>query len=128
MMRLLQATGSAPSDAVQKALAAPSGVPMELYEVLIDEVGAETWVRFRFLAPAIARSGGSANFEDVETDFEFLCQDVALPYLRDYGITADVVVVTLLDRPVEFGTADEEATQYIDAFRVAGGLCEWEGF
>lgn len=106
----------------------PSGQRVELFEVLIDEVGAETWTRFRFLAPAIARVGGTVQFDDVEGDFEYLCQTTALPYLADYAITSQVVVVALLDRPVAFGTADAEATQFIEAFRVTSGACEWEAF
>lgn len=96
--------------------------------MLIDQVGAETWTRFRFLAPAISRQGGTVDYPDVENDFGFLCRTTALPYLEDYAITSQVVVVTLLDRPVEFGTADAEATQFIEAFRVTSGACEWEAF
>ncbi|MEM9639279.1 MAG: DUF6497 family protein, partial [Pseudomonadota bacterium] len=66
------------------ALEVPSGQPVELYEVLIDEVGADTWLRFRFLAPEIARNGGSVDFAQAEPDLEHLCQAVALPYLAEF--------------------------------------------
>jgi hypothetical protein len=106
---------------------APSGASIDLIEVLVDEVSAETWLRFRFLAPSIARESGSVSFAQIEQDFEYLCQEVALPYLARHELEAEVVVVSLLDRPVAFGAADPEATQYIDVFRVSSGTCEWEG-
>lgn len=107
--------------------AVPSGQPVEVYEVLTDTVGAESWVRFRFLAPEISRSGGSISFAEAEQDLEHLCVEVALPYLAEYDLTADVVAVTLLDRPLAFGVSDPEATQFIDIFRVSSGTCVWEG-
>ncbi|MEM6886835.1 MAG: DUF6497 family protein [Pseudomonadota bacterium] len=105
----------------------PSEEKVELYEVLVDQVGSETWLRFRFLVPSIARIGGTATFEEIEQDFEYLCREVALPYMAAYALEADVVVVSLLDRPVAFGSADAQATQFIDTFRVTTGACEWEG-
>ncbi len=104
----------------------PSGQSVELFEVLIDEVGSEAWVRFRFLAPQIGKKSGDMTFEQAQGDFERLCTDVALPYMQEYELVADVVVITLLDRPVAFGTADPEATQYIETFRVKGRVCEAE--
>lgn len=106
----------------------PSGTTVDLYEVLIDEVGGESWLRFRFLAPQIARAGGTVSYNDLVDDFVYLCERVALPYLADYDIDASVIVVSLLDRPVDFGAADPDATQFIDAFRVTSGACEWEAF
>ncbi|MCV3272958.1 DUF6497 family protein [Roseobacter sinensis] len=111
----------------QLVLDVPSGQPVEFYEVLTDTVGDELWVRFRFLAPQIARSTGSIGFEQAEPDLEHLCTEVALPYLAEYALEADIVAVTLLDRPVPFGVSDAEATQFIDVFRVSSGQCVWEG-
>lgn len=106
----------------------PSGQPVELYEVLVDKVGAETWLRFRFLTPEIARDGGTITFAEAEADLEHLCAEVALPYLAEYDLAPEIVAVTLLDRPVTFGLTDPEATQFIDVFRVTSGACIWEGF
>ncbi|WP_299406404.1 DUF6497 family protein [uncultured Roseobacter sp.] len=109
-------------------LEVPSGQPIELYEVLIDEVGAETWLRFRFLAPEIARDTGTVDFAQAEPDLEHLCVQVALPYLAEFNLSPEIVAVTLLDRPVEFGVTNPDATQFIDLFRVTSGACVWEGF
>lgn len=105
----------------------PSGQNVELFEVLIDQVGVESWLRFRFLAPQIGKLAGDLTFSDTEDDFIYLCSDVVLPYMQNFALEADVVVITLLDRAVEFGASDHDATQYIETFRVAGGSCEVEG-
>ncbi len=109
------------------AIDVPSGQPVELWEVLVDMVEAETWLRFRFLAPQIARDGGGISFAQAEDDLAFLCNDVALPYMRDYTLDGDVIVISLLDRTVDFGASDPDATQFIDVFRPENGSCIWEG-
>ncbi len=126
-MSLMTAIAFATATALP-VLDVPSGQPVELYEVLVDKVGAETWLRFRFLTPEIARDGGSITFAEAEADLEHLCAEVALPYLSEYDLAPEIVAVTLLDRPVEFGLADPDATQFIDVFRVSSGSCIWEGF
>lgn len=105
----------------------PSGQSVDLFEVLIDEVAGEAWLRFRFLAPGIGRSDGGFTYAQVEADFAHLCDTVALPYLTQFDLQADVVVISLLDRPLEFGASDPDATQYIEAFRADAGTCAWEG-
>jgi hypothetical protein len=105
----------------------PSGQAVELFEVLLDTVGAEAWVRFRFLAPDIGPGGLRLRFDQVEPDFEHLCQSVVVPYVREFDLKADVVAIALLDRPIDFGSSDPEATQYIEAFRLDGETCIWEG-
>ena len=105
----------------------PSGQSVELVEVLVDQVGGEKWLRFRFLAPDIARDKTGLSFEAAQADFEYLCTQVALPYLGEFDLTADVIVLSLLERPVAFGEIDAEVTQLIEAFRLRDGQCAWEG-
>lgn len=106
----------------------PSGQPVDLHEVLIDDVGNQTLLRFRFLAPKIARDTGDISYGEAGPDMEHLCETVALPYSRDFELEGEVVVISLADRVVEFGTADPEATQFFDAFRIDGDACIWEAF
>ena len=110
----------------QEAL--PSGQIVTLHEVLSDEVNGEKWLRFRFLAPQIARMGGSITHIDAEPDFPHLCETVARPYLDEYDLTPDVIAITLMDRPVPFAQADTDATQFIEVFRIDGDACVWEAF
>lgn len=105
----------------------PSGQSAELFEVLVDQVGEEAWLRFRFLAPDIVRDQDGLTFDAAQADFEFLCNQVALPYLGEFDLAADVIVLSLLDRPVAFGEVDPDATQLFEAFRLRDGQCAWEG-
>ena len=104
----------------------PSGQVIELFEVLIDQVGEEVWLRFRFLALGIGRNEYDLSFAQVESDFEHLCNAVALPYMQEFELETDVISIAMMDRPLEFGASDAEATQYVEAFRVVDGACEWK--
>ncbi|WP_415403709.1 DUF6497 family protein [Tateyamaria sp. SN3-11] len=106
----------------------PSGQSLTLSEVLIDTVGSESWLRFRFLAPQIARDGGDITWADAEADFTHLCETTARPYLAQHNLAPDVIVITLMDRAVAFGQADPNATQFIEAFRIQDDACIWEAF
>ena len=105
----------------------PSGQMLELFEVLVDRVGSEDWVRFRFLAPQIACDTGSLSFDAAQADFEVLCQQFAVPYLAEHGLSPDFIAVSLLDRPVPFGASDPDATQFVEVFRLRENICVWEG-
>ena len=78
------------------AIDVPSGQPVELREVLVDDLGDEVWLRFRFIAPEIAREGGSVTYATAEPDFMHLCETLALPYIDEYGLNGDVVVLSLI--------------------------------
>lgn len=105
------------------ALDVPSGQPVTLQEVLIDEVGGETWLRFRFVAPDVA---GNEDYEATAQDMMHLCENLALPYIAEYALSGDVIVVSLADRETEFGVANPQATQLFEAFRADGTACIWE--
>jgi hypothetical protein len=107
----------------------PSGVDAELHEVLVEEIGDERWIRFRFLAPGIDRARPDAPaFADLEPDFPHLCSTLALPYLTSHALTADKVIISIADRVVEFGQSNPDATQYFEQFRIDDGTCLWEAF
>ena len=109
------------------AIDVPSGQPIKLQEVLVDDVGGEVWLRFRFIAPEIARDGGSVNYEAAATDMFELCATLALPYITQYDLEGQIIVVSLADRTTEFGVPDPDATQFFEAFRPQGDTCIWEG-
>jgi len=104
----------------------PSGQPVTLVEVLIDDVGGQTWLRFRFVAPQIARNTGTITFEAAAADMAHLCDQVAVPYIAEYDLTGDIVVISMSDRPVDFGAFDQDATQFFEAYRLEGDACVWE--
>lgn len=108
------------------ALDVPSGQPATLHEVLLDEVGTESWVRFRFVTPDIARDGGGVTYEAAADDMTHLCERLAIPYIGEFALTADVIIIAFADRITEFGVPDPAATQFIEAYRADGDTCSWE--
>jgi len=109
------------------AIEVPSGQPVELQEVLVDEIGTETWLRFRFIAPEITRDGGTVDYETAAFDMSHLCDVLALSYIDQYALSGDVIVISLSDRATEFGSADPNATQFFEAYRPVDNVCIWEG-
>ncbi len=107
-----------------RAVDVPSGQPVTLQEVLIDTVGAETWLRFRFVAERITMADDA---EATAQDMGHLCVALALPYIAEYQLDGDVIVISLADRVTEFGVAAPEATQFFEAYRPSGKTCIWEG-
>jgi len=112
----------------EQSLQVPSGQPVTLGEVLIDDSQGETWVRFRFVAPLIGEENGEVSYEKAAPDMDHLCQNLALPYLSEYALDPARVVISLSDRPVPFGTANPQATQYFEAYRPENTSCIWEAF
>ena len=109
------------------AIDVPSGQVIDLQEVLVEDMGEETWLRFRFIAPQIAEGPDAIAYDLAAPDMEHLCAVVALPYMIEHALVGQVIVVSLADRAVEFGAADPEATQYFEAFRAQNDTCIWEG-
>lgn len=111
-----------------EVLSVPSGQPVTLSEVIEDAVGGEDWLRFRFVAPQIARDSGTVTYDVAEADFAHLCDSVARPYLTEHALNPDVVVISLMDRQVEFGVTDPDATQFFEAFGIISDACVLETF
>ena len=111
------------------AIPVPSGMTVTLAGVVADAPGPDgSVVRFRFLAPAIARAGGTVDFDAAVIDMEHLCQAYALPRVKDNVPVPTQIIVSLSDRLVNFGEADPEATQYFEAYRIEGDVCVWDEF
>ncbi|WP_254683148.1 MULTISPECIES: DUF6497 family protein [Phaeobacter] len=106
----------------------PSGQSVDLHEVLLDETTGELWVRFRFLAPQIARDLAAISYEQAAPDMDHLCQTLALTYLQQHQLAPARVVISLSDRAVPFGQADSAATQFFESYRPEGDNCIWEAF
>lgn len=111
------------------AVTLPSGQVVTLIDVVWNAPGPEGLAaRFRFLAPAIAREGGTVGFEDASADMAWLCENFALSRIATLGPAPAQIIISLSDRPVPFGEADPEATQFFEAYRLENGACIWEVF
>ncbi len=108
-------------------IAVPSGQPVVLHEVLIDETPGEPWLRFRFLAPKIGQADNGALAEAAMADMDFLCQRISLPYLAEHGLNPARIVISLSDEAVEFGAAAPDAIQFFETYRPDPPHCIWEG-
>ena len=125
----VQAQGgrSVPGDGA--AIELPSGQSVTLVETIWNTPGPQGLAtRFRFLAPEINPATGSVSAESATADIAWICQDFALPQVMGAGDPPSQIVVSLEDRPVPFGEADPEATQFFEAFRIENGSCIWEVF
>lgn len=106
----------------------PSGQVVDLHEVLIDHIDDATLLRFRFVAPAISRDGGSVDAEQATQDMAFLCEQVALPYMQEHSLAGDQIIISLSDQETEFGQPAPDATQFFEAFTPQKANCIWEMF
>lgn len=83
----------------------------------------------RYLAPRIARAGGDLGYDDVAADLDALCAGpglAAAAEAAEAGSGPDQIVVTLMDRPVERGVTDPDATLFIGAYVPGPDGCVWE--
>ncbi len=97
----------------------PSGLSGYLQEIVEDEGG--NLYRFRFVADAFSKSVG---LEVVTADLEHLCAEFAAPQVPEGAR----IVVSLADKPTEFGVASPGVAQVFEAFRAENGRCIWEEF
>ncbi|RAZ87663.1 DUF6497 family protein [Cereibacter johrii] len=109
-------------------IAVPSGQAVTLIDTIWNEPGpAGLTFRFRFLTPGIA-AGGGVDYDTAFSDMVALCESYVLPRVAEMVPPPAQVIVSLSDRPVPFGEADPDATQYFEAFSIRDGHCIWEAF
>ena len=130
-MALAVALAAALSVGVQPAAAdpLPSGQMVELIESILEaQPNGDTWLRLRYLAPAIAPGPGAVGFDTAADDMLALCRRDGLAMLQESSAAIALIVVSLADRRLAFGTSDPDAVQYFEAFRPENDDCIWEEF
>jgi len=110
--------------AAQERLVLPSGLEVELLEVLWDE-DVETG-RFRFLAPSIAV--GAFVPGAILDDMMVLCSDFALPVQLALRPQWDELVISFASAPSAFGVMTPDVVQFFEGFSLAEGGCIWSQF
>lgn len=104
----------------------PSGYDASLLEGFVEvQPDGARWARFRYVMPALAEA---ADFDSVQQDFVALCDAQALPMLDAAGEEVALIVVSLMDKPLEFGQSDPGTVQYFESFAIREGRCIWEEF
>jgi len=115
--------------AVDAPVPVPSGQEVRFVDLIRSEPGPEgLTLRFRFIAPAIAREGGTIDADTAQADMLVLCNDYALPRLPTPGPTPAQIIIVLSDREVPFGETVPDVTQYFEAYSLTDGTCMWEPF
>lgn len=118
-----------PGAAAGEVIPVPSGQEVRYLDTVQTAPGPEgLTIRFRFVAPAIARDGGTVDPETAQADMEALCNAFALPRLPATGPTPAQIIVSLADRAVAFGEPAPDVTQFFEAYTVEDGRCVWEAF
>ncbi|WP_413873932.1 DUF6497 family protein [Albidovulum sp.] len=128
-MAIIWAAAAAMAEGAAGPLAVPSGQEVRYLDTVQSAPGPEgLTIRFRFVAPAIARDGGTIGAEAAQADMEWLCTNFALPRMPAGGPVPSQIIVSLADRPVAFGEPAPDVTQFFEAYIVADGRCVWEAF
>lgn len=113
----------------EDALALPSGRAVTFLDVIQGAPGpGGLTVRFRFLEADLAQVLDATPYAELEADMHHLCESFALARISNIGPQPSTVMISISDRPVEFGAPDPEATQVFEAYRPQDGACIWEGF
>jgi hypothetical protein len=111
------------------AIDLPSGQGVTFLDVVngVPSAGGLA-VRFRFLAPEIARVGGTVTADAALGDMQVLCDTYAIPRIASTGPQPSQIIISLSDRDVPFGEPDPNATQYFEAYSIVDGACVVEEF
>ena len=104
-------------------IAVPSGLEIALADVILDRDAGIA--RFRFVSGALSGDEG-LTFSEVADDLTWLCEGVVRPALSQQDWTGDQVVLSVSDRPTEFGVYDPTVVQYFQPFRLEDDGCAWE--
>ena len=115
--------------AMAEDLDLPSGQKVSLIDAISNIPGERGLaIRYRFLAPQIARDGGTIDADTAAKDMDWLCANYALPRLPKTGPTPAEIIISMADRDVPFGEDHPEATQFFNSYSIENGTCEWELF
>lgn len=111
----------------EEPLALPSGQKVTLIEALTNIPGNDGLaVRYRFLAPQIARDTGTIDADIAGADMDWLCNTYALPRLPLNGPQPAEIIISMSDMNVPFGEDHPEATQFFNSYGIEDGACQWE--
>ena len=123
MVRLAVAACLLATPSWAQEVSVPSGIAVSLFDVILEEQ-AQT-ARFRFLVPAV---GGDVAYADVLDDFDYLCNELAIPGLAANGWDATDIVISMSEAEIPFGTVTADVTQFFQPFRVENDTCIWKDF
>jgi len=114
-----------PRASVVGGLAAPSGQPVALHEVLFeDQAEGTTWVVVRVLAPDMA----AMTPEGRTGDMGWACATWGLNAATTLTGPPERIVVQMMVEPFPRGEPTPTITQNIETYSVEDATCIWELF
>ncbi|MBR9861859.1 MAG: hypothetical protein GYB24_00260 [Rhodobacteraceae bacterium] len=123
---LVTLLGAAASQQEQTEISVPSGQALSLYEKRV--VAPENKILYLgFLAEALGGEYG-VTFDRASIDMDTVCEEFGIPLAGELigdGYRIDEIVVRLMERPIDYGAVDETAAQFLNAYDISGGTCEW---
>nr|WP_325249257.1 DUF6497 family protein [Amylibacter sp.] len=118
--------GTAMAQDTAEPIAVPSGQPLSLFEKQV--IAPENKILYLgFVAPALAGEYG-VTFDRASVDMDTICSELGIGLagkLIGEGMRIDEIVVRLMERPIAYGEVDETAAQFLNAYDISGGTCEW---
>ncbi|PRY25055.1 hypothetical protein CLV78_102232 [Aliiruegeria haliotis] len=108
------------------AVAQDAGLEASFHDLIVEQQSdGQTWLTLRFVSPRIGPEDGELGYEEVAGDLDRLCDLHGMTAVEESG-GADQVYITLMDRVIERGVYDPEATMYIGAYKPTADGCVWQ--
>lgn len=105
-------------------LSVPSGIELHLLDRIVEtQADGSVWLTLRYVSRDIGE--GKRGYDDVSSDLDHLCDTEGLAAAADVGEVAEISI-TLMDREVEWGTHDPDATMFIGSYLPEDGSCVWQ--
>lgn len=118
-----------PAFAAGSDLGLPSGRSVTFHDVIHGAPGpGGLTVRFRFIETDLRDVIDTTPYDELEADMHYLCETYALDRIPNIGPQPATVMISIADRPTEFGAQDPGVVQVFEAYRPEEGACLWEGF
>ncbi|SDK10106.1 hypothetical protein SAMN04488026_103112 [Aliiruegeria lutimaris] len=104
----------------------PSGLSVEFLDRIVEtQADGETWLTLRFVTPRIGDDEGELGYDQVADDIDALCDIEGVKAATETG-KVDQLMIALMDRAVQRGEHDPEATMFIGAYLLTEGGCVWQ--
>lgn len=103
----------------------PSGHVAYLQEILTPNTAGAPY-RLRMVVPELRVI--LADPAITVADMEHICAPWGLAQIKAIGGVAEQIVISLAERPSEFGVLDPDLAQTFEAFSVINDTCIWEAF
>ena len=111
-----------PLAAAAEAPNVPSGQLLSPYQTLIPKDG-EGLLYLSFVAPDLGAA--EMSFDIASADMDALCASVGIPQAKESVSEIGEIVIRLFAQPIDYGTANPDVVQYLGAFDISTGQCEW---